>query len=146
MKLMLIWTNGPSNFNRAVFDVHASFSGWIYLGVVAKTLTFPKRCPIPTNSRDRARSQAHKEACCLLGCKYAPVPWILLIEYCAAIFGRSTGSIYLAVHISSADKMGDVVGWVLLLHFLHIFLRWNSNTNSIMKLIGVLRSKMRGIK
>ena len=33
------------------------------LGIVAKILTFPKRCPTPTNSRDHARSQAHKEAC-----------------------------------------------------------------------------------
>ena len=70
--------NWPWNFKRSAFDVHSSFSEQIWLGIIAKTLTFPKRCPIPTNSQDRARSRARKEACCLLGHKYATVPWILL--------------------------------------------------------------------
>ena len=78
MKLMLIWTNRPLNFNQLAFNVHSSFFGYILLDIIANTLTFPKRCPTPTNLRDCARLQAHKEACCLNGPIYWTVPWILL--------------------------------------------------------------------
>jgi len=60
IKFMLIWTNRPLNFNRLAFDVHSSFFKWKWPGIVAKTLTFPKRCPMSTNlhfSREIASSQ-----------------------------------------------------------------------------------------
>jgi len=78
IKLKWSWANRPLNFKRSAFDAHSSFSGKKWLEIIAKTLTSPKRCPTPTNSQDYARLRACKEACCLLGRTYAPVPWILL--------------------------------------------------------------------
>ena len=81
MKLMLIWTNGPSNFNRSTFDVHSSFFGQKLHHIVAKTLTFPKWCPTATNSYFCARSPPRKEACYLSGRIYTTVPTILLTHH-----------------------------------------------------------------
>ena len=66
--------NRPWNFKRSAFDVHSSFSAQIWLGIITKTLTFPKRCPIHANSRDRVRSWACKEACFYLGANTRPYP------------------------------------------------------------------------
>ena len=95
MKPMLLWTNWLLNFNRSAFNVHLSFPGYIWLDIIAKTLTFPKRCPMAINSRYRAISRARKEACHLNGCKYATLPGILLSLIRGLLIGKivlSSGS------------------------------------------------------
>ena len=47
--------NRPFNFKQLAFDVNSSFLVQIWLGIKAKTLTFPKQCHTSTNSRDHAR-------------------------------------------------------------------------------------------
>ena len=61
-------------FNWLAFNVHSSFSAQIWLGIIAKTLTFPKRCPTHINSRYRARSRARKEACSYFGANTRSYP------------------------------------------------------------------------